>query len=62
MYFLRKAHELYKNRPHKSLSPSFWESEGVSPVDAQGIDVIMSGIEHPLGMTFSVHFHLPSLI
>lgn len=49
MYFLRRAHELYKDRPQKPLSPSFWESEGKPPLDIQGIDAIMSGIEHPLG-------------
>jgi trafficking protein particle complex subunit 8 len=54
MYFLRKAHDLYRNRPRKVLSLSFWESEGVSPFDAQGIDAIMLGIEHPLGIPFCV--------
>lgn len=53
MYFLRRAHDLYKNRPQKSLSPSFWESEGTSPFDVQSIDAIMLGIEHPLGAYFS---------
>jgi hypothetical protein len=51
MYFLRKAHDLYSNRPHKVLSLLFWESEGVSPWTAQGIDAITSGIEHPLGIS-----------
>jgi hypothetical protein len=49
MYFLRRAHDLYKDRPQKSLSPSFWECEGKPPLAVQGIDAIMSGIEHPLG-------------
>ncbi|KAF5384925.1 hypothetical protein D9615_001402 [Tricholomella constricta] len=49
MFFLRRAHELYNDRPQKSLSPSFWESEGQSPFDIHGIDAIMSSIEHPLG-------------
>ncbi|RDB28485.1 Transport protein particle subunit trs85-1 [Hypsizygus marmoreus] len=49
MFFLRRAHELYSSRPRKSLSPSFWESEGETPLDIQGIDAIVSGIEHPLG-------------
>ncbi|KAG6911541.1 hypothetical protein DXG01_011843 [Tephrocybe rancida] len=49
MFFLRRAHELYSERPQKSLSPSFWESEGQSPLELHGIDAIMSGIEHPLG-------------
>ena len=53
MYFLRKAHDLYKARPPKTLSPSFWESEGMSPSDAQGIDAIVLGIEHTLGIPFS---------
>ncbi|KAG6878643.1 hypothetical protein C0993_001166 [Termitomyces sp. T159_Od127] len=48
MFFLRQAHELY-NGPQKSLSPSFWESEGQSPLVMYGIDAIMSGIEYPLG-------------
>lgn len=56
MYFLRKAHDLYKNRPRKVLSLSFWESEGVSPLDAQGIDAIMLGIEHPLGISLPYYF------
>lgn len=54
MYFLRKAHDLYKNRPRKVLSLSFWESEEVSPLGTQEIDAIMMGIEHPLGIRFSV--------
>ncbi|GLB36017.1 putative ER-Golgi trafficking TRAPP I complex 85 kDa subunit [Lyophyllum shimeji] len=49
MFFLRRAHELYKERPQKLLSPSFWDAEGQSPLDVHGIDAIMSGIEHPLG-------------
>ncbi|KAF9462100.1 ER-golgi trafficking TRAPP I complex 85 kDa subunit-domain-containing protein [Collybia nuda] len=49
MYFLRRAHELYKDRPQKEVSPLFWEAEGKPPMDIQGIDAIMSGIEHPLG-------------
>jgi hypothetical protein len=49
MYFLRKAHELYKFRPKKNLSPSFWESEGLKESDGNGFDVVMSGIELPLG-------------
>ncbi|KAJ7038336.1 ER-golgi trafficking TRAPP I complex 85 kDa subunit-domain-containing protein [Mycena alexandri] len=49
MYFLRKAHALYKIRPQKELSPSFWDSEGHSPADESGFDGILSGIEHPLG-------------
>ncbi|KAJ7103664.1 ER-golgi trafficking TRAPP I complex 85 kDa subunit-domain-containing protein [Mycena belliarum] len=49
MYFLRKAHGLYKMSPSKELSPSFWDSEGHSPSDKDGFDAILSGIEHPLG-------------
>ncbi|KAF8973873.1 ER-golgi trafficking TRAPP I complex 85 kDa subunit-domain-containing protein [Flammula alnicola] len=49
MYFLRKAQELYTVRPSKELSPSFWDSEGKSPMVAEGQEEIMSGIEHPLG-------------
>ncbi|KAJ6604519.1 ER-golgi trafficking TRAPP I complex 85 kDa subunit-domain-containing protein [Mycena vulgaris] len=49
MYFLRKAHGLYKIGPQKELSPSFWDAEGHSPSDDDGFDSILSGIEHPLG-------------
>ncbi|KAF9244569.1 ER-golgi trafficking TRAPP I complex 85 kDa subunit-domain-containing protein [Melanogaster broomeanus] len=48
-YFLRKAHELFSNPPEKSLSPSFWDSEGKLSSDFSGFDAVMSGIEHPLG-------------
>lgn len=54
MYFLRKAHEMYKHRPVYTLSPSFWDAEGKSPSDEEGFDLIMSGIEHPLGIYKSV--------
>jgi hypothetical protein len=50
MYFLRRAHELYKSRPEKSLSPSFWESEGLAETDHEGFDAVTSSIEHPLGV------------
>ncbi|KAJ7596891.1 ER-golgi trafficking TRAPP I complex 85 kDa subunit-domain-containing protein [Mycena floridula] len=50
MYFLRRAHEMYKVKPHKELSPSFWDAAGKSPADKEdGFDSITSGIEHPLG-------------
>ena len=49
MYFLRKAQELYSVRPTKELSPSFWASEGKSATNAEGLEDIMSGLEHPLG-------------
>ncbi|PPQ67072.1 hypothetical protein CVT25_005673 [Psilocybe cyanescens] len=49
MYFLRKAENLYSVRPLKELSPSFWDSEGKSPLVAEGLEDIMSGITHPLG-------------
>jgi trafficking protein particle complex subunit 8 len=49
MYFLRKAQEMYRMRPQKELSPSFWDSEGVSASVSDGFDAILSGIEHPLG-------------
>jgi len=48
MYFLRRAHQLYKMKPVKHLSPSFWDSEGLAATD-EGLDAIVSGIEHPLG-------------
>ncbi|KAF9475629.1 hypothetical protein BDN70DRAFT_883515 [Pholiota conissans] len=49
MYFLRKAQDIYRIKPPKELSPSFWESEGKSPSSMEGLEDIMSGIEHPLG-------------
>lgn len=49
MYFLRKAKEQYKMESPKSLSPSFWESEGKSPNSLDDFGGIISGIEHPLG-------------
>ncbi|KXN83896.1 hypothetical protein AN958_00976 [Leucoagaricus sp. SymC.cos] len=50
MHFLRKAQELYRDRPPKELSPSFWDAEGTSPsAETPWFDAIMSGIEHPLG-------------
>lgn len=50
MYFLRRAHALYKFEPARTLSPSFWESEGKNADDRSGFDAIMPGIEHPLGL------------
>jgi len=49
VYFLRKVQELYVNRPQKELSPSFWDSQGKSPTNIEGLESIMAGIEHPLG-------------
>ncbi|KAF8445809.1 ER-golgi trafficking TRAPP I complex 85 kDa subunit-domain-containing protein [Boletus edulis BED1] len=49
MFFLRKAHELFSNPPTKSLSPSFWISEGQPSSNHIGFDAVLSGIEHPLG-------------
>ncbi|KAG7450664.1 uncharacterized protein BT62DRAFT_927934 [Guyanagaster necrorhizus] len=49
MYFLRKAHELYKVRPPKELSPSFWDSEGKSSSSTEDLNAMLSVIEHPLG-------------
>ncbi|KAK0478294.1 ER-golgi trafficking TRAPP I complex 85 kDa subunit-domain-containing protein [Armillaria novae-zelandiae] len=49
MYFLRKAHELYKVRLPKELSPSFWDSEGKSPSSTEDLNAMLSVIEHPLG-------------
>src|SRR6266540_3494578 len=49
MYFLRRVQELYANRPQKELSPSFWDSEGKSPTNNEGLESIMAGIEHRLG-------------
>ncbi|KAF9076140.1 ER-golgi trafficking TRAPP I complex 85 kDa subunit-domain-containing protein [Rhodocollybia butyracea] len=49
MYFLRKAHDLYRNRPKKELSPSFWDAEGKQFSDSHEFDAIIPGIQHPLG-------------
>ncbi|KAI0051657.1 hypothetical protein FA95DRAFT_1484733 [Auriscalpium vulgare] len=49
MYFLRRAHDLYKVSPEKSLSPSFWDSEGMDVGSQAGFDAIVPGIEHALG-------------
>ncbi|KJA29295.1 hypothetical protein HYPSUDRAFT_176107 [Hypholoma sublateritium FD-334 SS-4] len=49
MYFLRKAQDIYQIKPPKELSPSFWDSEGKSPNVSEGLEEILSGIEHPLG-------------
>ncbi|KAJ3734691.1 ER-golgi trafficking TRAPP I complex 85 kDa subunit-domain-containing protein, partial [Lentinula guzmanii] len=49
MYFLRKAHDICKNRPKKELSPSFWDAEGQDSADSRDSDVMMPVIEHPLG-------------
>ncbi len=54
MYFLRKAHTLFKTRPMKELSPSFWDSEGKSASSTAGLNDILSVIEHPLGMYFKL--------
>lgn len=50
MYFLRRALELYADKPDKELSPSFWTSEGKSSMISEGLEDVQSGIEHPLGM------------
>lgn len=49
MYFLRKAQGLYTIPLPKELSPSFWDSEGKSAMGVEGLEDILSGIEHPLG-------------
>lgn len=43
---------MYSIRPTKELSPSFWYSEGKTAADAEGLEDIMSGIEHPLGSSW----------
>ncbi|KAA1467917.1 hypothetical protein DENSPDRAFT_856966 [Dentipellis sp. KUC8613] len=48
-YFLQRAHDLYKSSPEKSLSPQFWESEGIAPNTQAGFEAILPGIEHALG-------------
>jgi trafficking protein particle complex subunit 8 len=49
VYFLRKAHELYKVSPEKELSPSFWDAEGVEMQALPRFDGILPGLEHALG-------------
>ncbi|EIN14080.1 hypothetical protein PUNSTDRAFT_59603 [Punctularia strigosozonata HHB-11173 SS5] len=49
MYFLRRAGELCASRPPMTLSPSFWESEDISPTDWQGFEAIRPGLGHALG-------------
>ncbi|KAI0788537.1 ER-golgi trafficking TRAPP I complex 85 kDa subunit-domain-containing protein [Abortiporus biennis] len=48
-YFFRKAHRLYLNPPEKTLSPSFWDAEGTSPLEWRGFSAILAGIDHELG-------------
>ncbi|KAJ3844312.1 ER-golgi trafficking TRAPP I complex 85 kDa subunit-domain-containing protein [Lentinula raphanica] len=48
-YFLRKARDLYVNRPKKELSPSFWDSEGQRYAGLPKMDGLMPVIDHPLG-------------
>ena len=54
MYFLRKAQEMYSIPSPKELSPSFWASEGKSSMAAEGLEDVLSGIEHPLGFENSL--------
>ncbi|KAI0652274.1 ER-golgi trafficking TRAPP I complex 85 kDa subunit-domain-containing protein [Trametes meyenii] len=49
MYFFRKAHDLYRDRPPKELSPSFWESEDRSATQWEGFSAVLPAIEHELG-------------
>lgn len=49
MHFLRRAHELYQVKLERTLSPSFWDSEGRTPDDWQGFEAIQPGIESALG-------------
>ena len=49
MYFLRRAHELYKISPEKELSPSFWDAEGVDSNTHSSLEAIIPGIDHALG-------------
>ncbi|TFK77235.1 hypothetical protein BDN72DRAFT_755266 [Pluteus cervinus] len=49
MYFLRRAHDIYKHQSPKELSPLFWEAAGKDAADSDGFKGILSGIEHPLG-------------
>ncbi|KAH9982364.1 ER-golgi trafficking TRAPP I complex 85 kDa subunit-domain-containing protein [Lactifluus volemus] len=52
VYFLRKAHELYKVSPEKELSPSFWDAEGVEMQALPRFDGILPGLEHALGRLY----------
>jgi hypothetical protein len=49
IYFLRKAHGLYKSSPAKGLSPSFWDAEGIEMQTSNRLDGILPGLEHALG-------------
>ena len=51
MYFYRKALEHVSIKPHKELSPSFWASEGKSALNQEGLEDIISGLEHSLGQS-----------
>ncbi|KAF8349763.1 ER-golgi trafficking TRAPP I complex 85 kDa subunit-domain-containing protein [Amanita rubescens] len=49
IHFLRRAHELYRAKPTKLLSPSFWDAFDQSSRETSGFDAVLAGIEHPLG-------------
>lgn len=49
IYFLRKAHGLYKTSPEKNLSPSFWDAEGIEMEASTRFDGILPGLENALG-------------
>jgi len=49
IYFLRKAHGLCKISPEKSLSPSFWDAEGIEMQASSRLDRILPGLDHALG-------------
>jgi len=56
IYFLRKAHGLYKSYPAKDLSPSFWDAEGIEMQTSTRLDGILPGLEHALG-TLKLAWH-----
>jgi trafficking protein particle complex subunit 8 len=58
VYFLRKAHDLYRVRPPKSLSPSF-EDVGFRK-DIDGFEAILPSIEYSLGIAYGMPYDIES--
>ncbi|KAI0307705.1 ER-golgi trafficking TRAPP I complex 85 kDa subunit-domain-containing protein [Multifurca ochricompacta] len=52
LYFLRKARELYKTSPEKSLSPSFWDAEGIDMQSLTRFDGVLPGLDYALGRLY----------
>lgn len=50
MYFLRRARVLcIEPHPHKSLSPVFWDAEGLAEGTFGSFEGLVGGVDHPLG-------------